>query len=62
MLEDLLDDGILQKFGTPDKDPFWDPASAEKNPFPMPLNKSMGGTMRGTMVVGEAKENESACC
>lgn len=29
MLDDYLDDGILQKFGTPEKDPFWDPEGGD---------------------------------
>jgi len=33
MLDDYLDDGILQKFGTPDKDPFWDPPVVQ-NAYP----------------------------
>jgi len=34
MLDDLLDDGILQKFGDPQKDPFWDPEADSKNAYP----------------------------
>ena len=34
MLDDLLDDGILQKFRDPKKDPFWDPEKESQNPYP----------------------------
>jgi hypothetical protein len=34
MLDDFLDDGILQKFGTPDKDPFWDPTNGAQIAYP----------------------------
>ena len=31
MLDDLLDDGILQKISDPKKDPFWDPENESQN-------------------------------
>jgi hypothetical protein len=39
MLDDLLDDGILQKFGDPKKDPFWDPEAESKNAYPDKVKK-----------------------
>ena len=39
MLDDLLDDGILQKFGDPKKDPFWDPEAESKNAYPEKVKK-----------------------
>jgi hypothetical protein len=33
MLDDLLDDGVMQNFSEPLKDPFWDPKEAQ-NAYP----------------------------
>ena len=59
MLDDFLDDGILQKFGDPKKDPFWDPEQESKNPYPEKKKKDKG---KGKGKKDTHKANNSSCC
>jgi hypothetical protein len=53
MLDDLLDDGVMQKFSDPLKDPFWDPKEAQ-NAYP--------DGIKGKGMKGPEKSNSSSCC
>jgi hypothetical protein len=63
-LDDLLDDGVLQKFGDPKKDPFWDPEKEAKDPYPE-KKKAKGkdnGKEKGKGKKNAEKVHHSSCC
>ena len=55
-LNDLLDDGVLQNFSDPKKDPFWDPEKEAKDPYPE-KKKSKGKGKKNA-----AQVNQAQCC
>jgi hypothetical protein len=66
MMADLLDDGVMQKFTDPKKDPFWDP-EGNQNAYPeksKAKNKETNGKTPKTnyKVENNKVANNSSCC